>query len=322
MLNLFLYRVRLKALGSIRLDKFPGIALEGALTAGIHEVSCACRSDEAMAVCPVGRRCTYHLLARPAAEHFPSLPRRYGTPPPPLVLRPRFPAGTYAPGAELELQVVLVGSAQESFRWVLAGLAAAGRRGVGPARAGSRLDGRFEIRGVDVVGPRGESTLWDESRAAPAAHPSWRYPDDFAATPTRGFGGSFTVELRSPALIATREAPRGSLELADLVAAIGKRASLLGTAFAGENPVDFAEHARLQELASRVRIAARGCQWQEWSRHSRRQQRSFPVGGWTGWVRYQGEVTPFLPLLRLASLLHVGAHTLRGFGEVALREGP
>jgi hypothetical protein len=321
-MNIYLYRVRLRLLGSMRLDKFPGIALEGALTAGIREASCACRDEEAQAACPIQRRCAYHLVPRPAAELFPALPKRYGTPPPPLILRPRFASGTYGRGTELELELVLVGRAQESYHWVLAGLAAAGRRGVGPIRSGALRDGQFEVLDVEVVAPRGEMPLW-ESASNHVPHEPWRFPADFEGpVPPSLSRGSFTVELRSPTLIEATGAARGSLEFRHLIAAIGKRASLLSLLVSDRNIVDAAEHARLQGLASAVSLEASGCQWQTWKRHSRPQGRSFPVEGWTGWVRYRGEVTPFLPLLRLATLLHVSSHAIRGFGEIGLRGSP
>ena len=321
-MDLSVYRVRLRALGSIRLDKFPGIPLEGALTGGVRDVSCVCPADPAPGDCPVGRRCAFHLLTRPVAELFDSLPKRYGTPPPPLVLRPRFPPGTYAPGSELELQLVLAGRAQEHFRWVLAGLVAAGQRGVGPTRSTSREDGRFEVGRIEAVGP--DATLAWSGGSRPDSLPrAWRFPDDFSGPAHPGhFSDTFTVELRSPTLIEKKGLSRGTLEFADVIGSLGKRVSLLSTAYGTHNLVDYAEHTRLKALADEVTVDARGCEWREWQRHSRRQGRSFPVGGWTGWVRYRGNVTPFLPLLRLAELLHVGAHTLMGLGELGLRATP
>jgi hypothetical protein len=276
----------------------------------------------AAARCPVKRRCAYNLLVRPLGELFPELPKRFGTPPPPLVLRPRFPAGTYSRGTVLELQVVLVGRAHEGLRWVVAGLAGAGRRGVGPARAAGRLEGCFEVRGVDAIGPRGETTLRDATDPGQAAAHPWRFPDDFEGpAPASTTSGTFTLDLRSPTLIARSPAPHGSFEFRDLVAALGKRVSLLSMTHGDRHLLGFDEHCELQARAAEVRVAGRGCRWEEWSRHSRRQERSFVVGGWTGWVRYAGQVAPFVPLLRLGGLLHVGAHTIRGFGEAVLREG-
>ncbi|HEU0078583.1 MAG TPA: hypothetical protein VFQ76_13075, partial [Longimicrobiaceae bacterium] len=263
-MDLSVYRVRLRALGSIRLDKFPGIPLEGALTGGVREVSCACSADAAPGDCPIGHHCAYHLLARPTADLFDSLPKRYGTPPPPLVLRPRFPPGTYSPGSELELQVVLAGRAQEHFRWVLAGLVAAGRRGVGPIRNGSREDGRFEVGRIEAVGP--EATLALSGGIRPESLPrAWRYPDDFSGPAHPGsFSDTFTVELRSPTLIEKKGFSRGTLEFSDLIGSLGKRVSLLSTGYGTGNLVDYTEHMRLKGLADEVTLDAKACEWREW----------------------------------------------------------
>jgi hypothetical protein len=216
-----------------------------------------------------------------------------------------------------------VGRAQESYHWVLAGLAAAGRRGVGPIRSDALRDGQFEVLDVEVVAPGGETPLWEKGRSNHGPHEPWRFPEDFEGPVPPSFSrGSFTIELRSPTLIEATGAPRGSFEFKRLVAAIGKRASLLSLLVSDRNIVDASEHARLQGLASAVSLEATGCQWHTWKRHSRPQGRSFPVEGWTGWVRYRGEVTPFLPLLRLGTLLHVSSHAIRGFGEIGIRDRP
>lgn len=321
-MELYVYRVRLAPVGRVRFEKFPGIHIEGALTGAVRAISCVCRDDAAIARCPAQRRCAFNLLVRPRADLFPELPKRYRPPPAPLVLRPRFPAGTYTRGDELELMMVLVGRAHEHLRWVLAGLAKAGRRGVGPERNAGPLGGCFKVSGIEAIGPGGAPTRCDGTDAAGVSTSPWRFPDDFQApAPAWCTAGSFTVEFRSPTLVPRKPASRGSLEFSDLITTLGKRVSVLSMAYGDRHLIDYQEHCALKAAADGVRVAARGCQWDQWTRRSEKQQRSFTLGGWSGWVRYQGDVTPFVPLLRLGGLLHVGDHTIRGFGEIALREG-
>jgi hypothetical protein len=184
------------------------------------------------------------------------------------------------------------------------------------------MGGRFEVRGIEMVGPE-ETAVWSGEAMNGPLPRAWRYPDDFSGPAAAAFSGdTFTLEFRSPTLIEKQSARRGTLEFTDLIGTLGKRTSLLSTAYDGQNVVTFEDHVRLKALAEEVTIDARGCRWEEWLRHSGRQGRSFPVGGWTGWVRYRGEVRPFLPLLRLAEFLHVGSHTLMGLGELVLTVRP
>jgi hypothetical protein len=118
--------------------------------------------------------------------------------------------------------------------------------------------------------------------------------------------------------VVPRGGPRGSFEFEALVAALAGRLSLFALAYAGELAVPREEHERLRRAAASVCVVDRCCRWEEWERFSGRQGRSFPVGGWTGSVRYSGNVCEFMPLLRLGALLHVGAHTIRGLGEIEL----
>jgi hypothetical protein len=321
-MDLFVYRIRIATLGLLKFDKFPGIPLEGALGEALKSLSCSCPGKDAEARCTLRRRCIYNLLMRPRAQMFEGIPLRYATPTPPLVLRPRFSLGSYARGTELELQLVLVGHARMHFRWVLAALGRMGLRGVGPARASGRFGGCFEIRGVDAIGPRGEVRLRDYMDDSETGSQPWRFPEDFATPdPNSRSRESFTVELRSPTLVATKSAPGGSLEFNHLVAALARRVSVLSLTFGEEHLIDREEHYSLQAHAAGVRLAGQACRWENWPRYSRLQQREMRVKGWTGWARYEGDVTPFLPLLRLGALLHVGEDTIRGCGEIVLRDG-
>lgn len=296
-MQLHVYRFRLRAVGSLRFPAFPGPALRGAL------------GDS---------REVHALLFDPP----PALPqKRFADPPRPVTLRPRFGAGTYAPGSVLEFELTLVGSAGAHLLPVVRALLALGQTGIGATREGSAMDGRFELERVDAVGPRETAAVVTADGLFRPVLLPWRYPDDFAVPPSPG-AERFTLELLTPTFVRRRGEPRGALAFRDLVDELLKRVSLLSLAY-GEGPVHTREEeAALLEAAVGIETEDAAVSWTEVPRYSRRQGKrmGFESGfaGWMGRVTCRGSPDPWLSLLRAAPLVHLGRHTAFGLGEVHL----
>ncbi len=59
-------------------------------------------------------------------------------------------------------------------------------------------------------------------------------------------------------------------------------------------------------------------QWFRQDRWSRRTEKSIPMGGFVGNVRFIGALEPFLPFIYLGEYLHIGHHTAFGHGQYRL----
>ena len=289
---LHVYRVRLRATGPLTFPTFPGPALRGAL------------GDD---------RAVYEALLRPGVD----LPqKRFADPPRPLLLRPRFGAGTYAAGSALEVEVTLVGSAGRFFPQLLRALVRLGEAGVGAGRHGGGEAGRFVVERVDAVGPEGDAAVVTPDGFFTPARAPWRFPGDFARPAGEAPSGGFTLELASPTYVRRRDEPRGSLAFRDLLDDLLKRVSLFGQAY-GDGPVYARDEERaLLAAAGEVEARDAAARYVEVPRFSRRQGSAMTFEGWMGWVAYRGDPSPWRPLLRAARFLHAGKHTTFGLGEV------
>jgi hypothetical protein len=72
------------------------------------------------------------------------------------------------------------------------------------------------------------------------------------------------------------------------------------------------------ERAERVESVRANIHWVDWERFSTRQQRRMNLGGIIGQVAYRGDLSPFLPLLHLGTLVHIGKGAVFGNGQVRL----
>ena len=70
--------------------------------------------------------------------------------------------------------------------------------------------------------------------------------------------------------------------------------------------------------AARAVKHASDFQWLRADRWSYRAESSIPMSGFIGKVRFEGELTPFLPFIYLGEYLHIGHHTAFGHGQYSI----
>jgi hypothetical protein len=205
--------------------------------------------------------------------------------PRPFVLRVRHLDGqSFAPGESFEIGVNLFApSLLPVFRNGLQELAASG---LGPGRI------RLDAGGIEVV--RKSFDL--------AASEIYKQLEVLFVTPTemKGWNGTGLPPFE---LLAAR---------------VRDRVSALCTLYgSGEPGLDFrglAERARTVLAVSGELTSARS------QRTSSRTGQTHPLSGLTGSVRYEGELSEFVPLLRAACCTGVGRQTVWGHGEIAIRQ--
>ena len=67
-----------------------------------------------------------------------------------------------------------------------------------------------------------------------------------------------------------------------------------------------------------VELVESQLQWQDWERYSHRQRTRMKLGGFIGTAVYEGNLTPWLPLVKAGEVLHVGKATAFGLGKYAI----
>ena len=83
----------------------------------------------------------------------------------------------------------------------------------------------------------------------------------------------------------------------------------------GAGPLDI-DYRALGERAAAVRLSRCELMWEGALRRSGRTGQVHPLGGFTGYAEYEGELAEFLPWLRAARWVGVGRQTVWGKGDV------
>lgn len=73
------------------------------------------------------------------------------------------------------------------------------------------------------------------------------------------------------------------------------------------------------EKAQDVKVREKNLRWYDWQRYSGRQETRIKMGGFVGEISFEGEVEPFMPLIKAGEILHVGKGTGFGLGRFKIQ---
>lgn len=96
------------------------------------------------------------------------------------------------------------------------------------------------------------------------------------------------------------------------------RISTLATFYQTQPLLSREERSDLLNQAESISLVNDGTRWDDWARFSGRQREWMKFGGLLGDLTYEGELTEFLPYLKLGEWLHVGGKTSFGLGKYNL----
>lgn len=294
--------IQFTATGPLDLPEFKGGVVRGGFGLALRRVCCPF-PDRKCQDCLLRLRCVWsYVFNTPRPENAPVL-SRIETVPQPFVLEPPDDERTRLPrNSRLRFGLLLLGRAIDYLPYFICAFEELSVLGLGRNRAPLRLDGVYQD-GRRIYQPERQALIRDvtvsEFDLAPADVPVSR----------------LRLELITP----TRLIHQGRLcrrpEFHILIRALLRRIWLLSTFH--DQPVEL-EHRRLIAQAQTVRMSAAVFAGAGWYHFSRRQGRVVEREGVTGWAVYEGELTPFLGLLRAGELLHIGKGATFGMGKYRL----
>lgn len=74
------------------------------------------------------------------------------------------------------------------------------------------------------------------------------------------------------------------------------------------------------EKAQAIKTIGSNLRWHDWERYSARQDTRMKMGGFVGEITFEGNIEPFMPLIKAGEVLHVGKGTTFGFGKYEIKE--
>lgn len=319
--NLHLSRLRfvVRPTADLRLPEYAGSALRGAFGHALRRLACMTKQKSCEG-CPLRQTCPYSVL-------FESLPPQSvgGTggmgrvaemrdaPRPYVIEPPAWGQQHWAAGECFSFHVVLFGRALTQIPLIIFAWQRALAHGLGAS--GNEVP--CELLSVWQTGlPDGDHGLFSaEDNSSNELAPLPALPP----LPTQ----ANTLQLRFYTPLRLQENGRAltgkNISLKRLLTTLARRVHYLSLCHEN-NPSSEADIVALYELGKDPSDLAEthNLHWQDWTRHSSRQQTRMTLGGLVGTWQLSGNLAPYWPLLYLGQFTHLGKETVFGFGGYRL----
>ena len=69
------------------------------------------------------------------------------------------------------------------------------------------------------------------------------------------------------------------------------------------------------EQSKEIKVKEKNLRWYDWERNSGRQETRIKMGGFLGYITFEGDVEPFMQIIKAGEILHVGKGTGFGLGK-------
>lgn len=306
----------LEVTGLMVLPPYKGAVFHGALGNSFRRALCADRGGKC-SVCLVRHRCRYKAIFD--TQPLPDLPDagKYVQAPRPYVLNPPLTnKQIFHIGDSLSFELVLIGEAIEALPyWVYAAIEA-GRRGVGRER------GRYRLTSVEQLEIDGKCEVLKKpiydgaTQTLRSFHESWgptSYPADDNAT-------SVTLRLITPLRLKVRGELATDFSFPLFFERLTHRLALLAKFFGCRSTV--ADFPELLDRSHQLSTQCEDLHWYDWERYSGRQKDVMRLGGIKGKITVNGQLSAFMPVLRLGEHMHVGQGTTFGLGGYQISGQP
>jgi hypothetical protein len=279
--------------------------LRGAFGTILREVAC---TPECSAATHHGA-CAYARIFEPRG--FPANgPSGFAERPRPFVFRTHHLDGrAILPGERFYFGIHLFDLNHPAAPHFVEALGRLATEGLGPRRGRAKLTSVDQLATDDRVIAR----AWDGNKATAVLEPT-----AVVLTADGAPANAARVRFVTPTELKCGNALAERPEFPVLFARIRDRLSAL-RAFYGPGPLDI-DFRAMGGRASRIEMTHCELRAEHSQRRSSRTGQVHPLGGFTGEAEYRGDLTEFLPYLRVARWTGVGRQTVWGKGEIELVE--
>lgn len=292
------------------LPVFKGSALRGGFGYAFRRIICALKKTEC-ADCMLSEKCIYSYVFETPPPAETQIMRKYTAAPHPFIIEP--PAERrmgYKAGDEIAFGLILIGKAVDYLPYFVYTFDELGGIGIGKGK------GKFELR---TVISKGECLYDRETKKLKVFQPEYLE----LTLPSQDFPSSqdalqLTMTFHTPTRIAFEKHLTLDLEFHIFIRSLLRRLSLLWYFHCQGDPSAW-DFKSIIERARGIKVKKRDLRWYDWERYSNRQGTRMKMGGFIGEVTFEGDIEPFMPLLRAGEILHAGKGTSFGLGKYEIR---
>ncbi len=296
------YTFHIRAIDELNLPKYKGSTFRGGFGNAFKKIACVLKTLECNS-CPLKEQCLYIYIFETITPDKSSILNLYPHDkiPHPFIIEPPDTEQTLFNEDEiLTFNLILIGKAIQHFPYFLYAFDRLGQIGIGKGR------GRFKVEKVvsgGVTVYENEIFIKTEPMVTEVLE-NKNADNDF---------DEITIKILTPLRIKFGRKLVDKIEFHILMRSLLRRLSLL-CYFHCEQNVDI-NAKELVEKAMQVKTKNSSLKWLDWERYSNRQQERMKLGGVVGEITFEGELSPFLSILKAGEIIHAGKNTAFGLGK-------
>ena len=287
------FQFELVAKDELRLPRYKGSAFRGLLGHALKRTVCVTRMDRCDG-CLLRQDCVYAYIF----ETFNKRGERVARPfvlEPPLLERRIFPEGD-----SMLLQLILFGKAVDYIPYLIHTFREMGRMGLGANR------GRFWLRRVTYK----EKIIYHFEEQA--LHTDFERENLFSIKADGQTVEKAKIRFITPTAIKQNGQLRKDIDFVSLLKAVKRRIKALSIYHNGHLSDEL--YFDLDKAQS-VSVNGLNLAPFAWKRYSNRQKQKIDLSGFVGEMELRGDLTSFIPLLRMGEIIHIGRGTVYGMGK-------
>lgn len=300
----------------LEIDAASGSSLRGSFFNAIWSRFCTNKDAPSCAVCPLHTSCPVSAIVAPLRDENArgqDIPRPY------VIVPPLEGAKRYQPGDTFSFGMTLIGDIVQLLPYVLFSIPLLEAGGLGHFLAeNSGKRGRFSVEKVETYHPftAERQTIYEESKTRVQAPAITIHAEEWVQHAAQLDQAQITLRFVTPLRLIDREHLVKQIVFRAFIHRLLERYTALERYY-GHQQADMerAEKEAYLHLAESVVCIDDHTSWLELTSYSNRQRRSTPIGGLMGEATFKGDLAPFLELLTVGELIHVGKNAVKGNGK-------
>lgn len=300
---------RLTAREPIILPAYKGSTLRGGFGYAFRRVVCAIK-DKECPDCLLKEKCIYSYVFETPPPSDTKIMRKYKSAPHPFIIEPpRERRRGYKPDDEINFGLTLIGRAIDYLPYFIYTFDELGKIGIGKGKA------MYELKEVSCDGKSIYDSETKTLKSFATSSLSLTFPLSL-----RGKAEAISkleaisLSFLTPTRILYDSHLTLDLEFHILIRNLLRRFSLLYYFHCNGDPSEW-DFKGLIEQAKEIKVKSQNFKWYDWERYSGRQETRLKMGGFVGDISFEGDVGPFMPLIKAGEVLHVGKGTGFGLGK-------
>ena len=305
------YRFTYTVQEPLKMPQHKGNVFRGRFGYILRHITCVETTRECEERCQFPERCVYSKCFETPVPEDSIILRGQPFAPHPFILQPpRTGQLEYEPGDTFTCNLTLIGEAINLLPWMVFTFDQIGKRRIGlrDKRGQCQLN---KVESLPAHGSHQPQTIYTaETEMLTDDGLMLRLDDVMQAAPHTT--DAMELEFITPTSIKVNGKWSSELTFENLLRNLLRRIRFLSYFHCGED-LDVDAPALIKAAGAvthHLRLT-----WLRKDRYSYRTEKSVPMGGFIGKVRFEGELEPFLPFIYLGEYLHIGHHTAFGFGQ-------